>query len=203
MGFSSHAHGDSIWLEARVNDIVQVILLAVLLLAVGAFVFRKTGRDYDRTGRLSKVTSSLSVAVFVLHAASSYVFLDSRLSTIDIGSPLFGFALLLLVGGAIMLGTTVGRLGMYKTTGQEASGLTCSGMYRKTRNPQIMFYGMVVIGYSLLWPSWTGATWVVLYAILAQMMVRTEEKHLKKTYGAEYVEYCEQTPRYIDLPGIK
>ena len=66
-----------------------------------------------------------------------------------------------------------------------------------------MLYGIVVAGYSLLWPSWTGAIWVVLYAVLAHMMVHTEEAHLKKAYGAEYVDYCAHTPRYMDLPGMK
>ena len=185
------------------GSLLTVVLIAVLLPIFGALVFGSVSRDYDRYGRLTRTTSALEILLFVLHGVSSLVFLESRLSTIDTGNPLFGFAVVLTIGGLALLVSTVGHLGVRKAVGHDVSGLTCSGMYRKSRNPQIIFYGIVVVGYSLLWPSWTGALWVVVYAILAAIMVRTEEKHLKKTYGSEYVEYCTRTPRYMDLPGMK
>ncbi|TFH34951.1 MAG: hypothetical protein E4G93_04495 [Dehalococcoidia bacterium] len=200
--FAGALHSDSI-LRTTMGNLPAIILLAVLLPAVGVFVFRKAARDYNRHGRLTKTSSALEVATFVLHGASSLVFLDSRLSAIDTAGPLFGFGLVLLGGGLVMLAATMVRFGAKRAVGRETSGLTCSGIYRKTRNPQVIFYGIAVVGYSLLWPSWTGAIWVVLYAILAEMMVRTEEEHLKQAYGTEFVEYCESTPRYIDVPGKK
>ena len=185
------------------DNLLIVGLAAVLLPIVAALVFRRLAGDYGRHGRLTKTSTALQIALFVLHGASSYVFLDSRLSTIDTGNPLFGFALVLIGGGIVLLLSTIGRFGLRRAVGQESAGLTCSGMYRKSRNPQVIFYGIVVVGYSLLWPSWTGAVWVVLYAVLAQMMVRMEESHLKRAYGAQYVDYCTSTPRYMDLPGMK
>ncbi len=179
------------------------VWVTALVLIVGALVFRRIGKDYARYGKLTKASSALQVLVFVLHGASSFILLDSRFSAIDTGNPLFGFAVLLIAGGLVLLATTMGRFGISKAVGQENSGLTCSGMYRRSRNPQVMFYGIAVLGYSMLWPSWSGIVWVVLYAILAQVMVKTEETHLKRAYGAGYVEYCEHTPRYIDLPGMK
>ncbi len=183
--------------------ILQVVLITVLLLTAGVLVLLKTGRDYHRIGRLTASSSILQLMLFVLHAIVSLVLLESRISTIDTRSPLFGLALLLIVGGLIMLVATLGRLGIRRTIGHDTSGLTCSGMYRRSRNPQVLSYGIVVLGYSLLWPSWTGVLWVVLYAALAQMMVRTEEKHLRRMYGDDYVTYCQLTPRYMDLPGMK
>lgn len=182
---------------------LQIAVIAVLLPSIGAVVQHKARRDYRRIGRLTALSSALQVSVIVLHAASSFVLLDSRLSVIDTGSPLFGIALLLTAGGLIMLIANLVRLGMRRTVGQDESGLTCSGMYRRSRNPQVLSYGIAVLGYSLLWPSWNSVLWVVLYAVIAQMMVRTEEKHLRHAYGNEYVTYCQHTPRYMDLPGLK
>lgn len=179
------------------------VWVTALVLIVAALVFRRAGQDYARDGKLTKATSALQVLVFVLHGASSLLLLDSRFSAIDTGSPVFGLAALLIVGGLVLLATTLRSVGVNKAVGQESSGLTCSGMYRRSRNPQVLFYGIAVVGYTLLWPSWSGIVWVVLYAILAQVMVKTEETHLKRAYGAGYVEYCEHTPRYIDLPGMK
>ena len=185
---------DSIWLVAFV---------AILLPIVAALIFRRVGQDYDRQGRLTRFATFLEILVFTLHGMSSYIFLDSRLSIIDKTDPLVGFSVVLIIGGLVLLLSTMGHLGHRTTLGQEAQGLTCSRMYRHSRNPQIMFYGFVVVGYSLLWPSWTGVLWIVLYAVIAQMMVRTEEKHLQTTYGKDYVEYCQITPRYVGTPRKK
>lgn len=185
------------------NHLLIPGLVAVLLPVIGLFVFRRVTKDYVRLGHLTKTGSLLQAGLFITHAVSSCVFLDFRLSAIDMASPLFGFAVVLIGGGLIMLLSTIGRFGMKKAVGQEPSSLVCTGMYRRSRNPQLVFYGIAVVGCALLWPSWTGAIWVVLYAILAQMMVRTEEAHLRRAYGTDYVEYCARTPRYIDVPRVK
>lgn len=185
---------DSIW---------TVAIVAVALPIIAALVFRRVAHDYTRLGRLTTTSTVLQVVVFALHGAASYVFLDSRLSAVDTSSPLFGFAVILIVGGLVLLVSTMGHLGHKTALGQETPGLTCTRMYRHSRNPQILFYGFAVVGYSLLWPSWTGVLWIVLYAVIGQMLVRTEEKHLESTYGEEYVEYCRITPRYVGTPGKK
>ena len=185
------------------NDLWSWGVAAVLLPVAGAVVFARTGRDYARLGRLTRTATALQVGLFVLHGASSLVFLESELASLDAANPLFGFSLVLIGGGLVLLLSAVGRFGMRRALGQEPGTLVCAGMYRKSRNPQLLFYGIAVIGYALLWPSWSGALWVVLYGLLALMMVRVEEQHLKRAYGDDYVNYCVRTPRFIDVPGMK
>lgn len=185
------------------DQIAPAALAGGLLLIGGVLVLRRAGADYRRNGHLTKASGLLQLLLFALHGTSSLVFLESDVGAIDAGNPLFGLAVLLVGGGLVMLFTTLGRFGVRRALGQESSDLTCSGMYRHSRNPQLVFYGITVVGYALLWPSWTGVLWVVLYAVLAEMMVRAEETHLKRAYGSEYVEYCSRTPRYLDLPGMK
>ncbi|MFW6057153.1 MAG: methyltransferase family protein [Chloroflexota bacterium] len=187
----------------NLETLPTIILPAIVLLGAGALVFRRFGRDYEHLASLSRLSMLLGLLILVLHAVSSYVYLDSRLSTVDTSSPLFGLSLVLIIGGLVLLLTSMGRLGGKKTMGQDTNGLYCANMYRHSRNPQVLFYGLVVVGYALLWPSWQGVIWVLLYAGLAHMMVRVEEVHLKRKYGKEYVEYCAYTPRYIDMPGSK
>jgi protein-S-isoprenylcysteine O-methyltransferase Ste14 len=178
-----------------------IALIAIVLPILGALLFRRVGQDYERRGRLTRFSTFLQVLIFFLHGASSYVLLDSRLGAIDAKSPIFGLAVVLLAGGLVMLFAAMGRLGVPETLGRDVTGLHCSGMYQHSRNPQILSYGLVVTGYALLWPSWSGVLWLTIYAVIAHMMIRTEEAHLRKTYGDSYVEYCTRTPRYIDLPG--
>jgi len=185
------------------NSLPTVILTAIALLVLGTLVFRRSGQDYERHNRLSRVSVGLVFLIFALHGVSSYVYLDSRPDAVDTSSPLFGISVVLIAGGLVLLFTSMGRLGGRKTLGQDPSGLYCASVYRHSRNPQILFYGLVVVGHALLWPSWQGMVWVVIYAALAHMMVRTEETHLERKYGKEYVEYCELTPRYVDMPGSR
>ena len=180
-----------------------IALIAIVLPILGALIFRRVGQDYERFGKLTRSSTFLEVLIFFLHGASSYVFLDSRLSVIDVRSPIFGLAVVLLVGGLVMLFAAMGRLGVRKALGQDTTGLHCSGLYRHSRNPQILSYGLVVIGYSLFWPSWSGVLWLTIYGVIAHMMIRTEEVHLRKAYGADYLKYCKHTARYVQLRGRK
>lgn len=179
----------------------SIALVAIVLPILGALVFRRVGQDYERQGKLTRFSTFLEVFIFFLHGASSYVFMDSRLSVVDVRSPLFSLAIVLLVGGLVMLFTAMGRLGVRKALGQDVTELHCSGLYRHSRNPQILSYGLVVAGYALFWPSWSGVLWLTIYGVIAHMMIRTEELHLRKTYGDDYVEYCERTARYVQLGG--
>ena len=95
----------------------------------------------------------------------------------------------------------MGRLSWRKSIGRDASGLQRTGLYRYTRNPQIVAYGLLVLGYALWWPSWSGLVWVMVYAAIAHIMVLAEEEHLRRVYGEAYETYCQRTARYLGLPS--
>jgi protein-S-isoprenylcysteine O-methyltransferase Ste14 len=85
--------------------------------------------------------------------------------------------------------------------GLEVDALIQTGPYRVNRNPQIVGGSLLVIGSAVLWPSWYALGWV-LYGVVAHLMVLTEEEHLHKAYGEEYVGYCEQVRKKVrDLSG--
>ena len=105
-----------------------------------------------------------------------------------------------MVGGVLLVALAMSRLGLGESVGKQMTDLRQSGLYQYTRNPQIVFYFFVAAGYALLWPSWSGAVWVVIYMFIAHLMVRTEEEHLSRVYGDDYKQFCEKTPRYIGIP---
>jgi protein-S-isoprenylcysteine O-methyltransferase Ste14 len=181
--------------------VLVVSLAAALLLIAAHLIFRRVGRDYERQGRLTPFSSFLEVVIFALHGMASYLFLDSDLGHVRPGSPVIILAITAMVVGLALLAMAMGGLGMKRSVGQEVTALKQSGLYRWSRNPQIVAYGLFVIGYALLWPSWSGAVWVILYWLIGHMMVRTEEAHLNQVYGQAYAIYCSRTPRYIGLPN--
>ncbi len=101
--------------------------------------------------------------------------------------------------GAVLSLGFMGYLGIKTSIGQGSSAVQQSGPYRWSRNPQIVTYSLVILGFVLLHPSLESTGWAILYGILAHMMVITEEEFLRDSFGIDYQTYCERVPRYISL----
>jgi protein-S-isoprenylcysteine O-methyltransferase Ste14 len=93
----------------------------------------------------------------------------------------------------------MGNLGFKTAIGDHPGQLHRAGPYRWSRNPQLLFYGILLLGYVILYPSWQALAWIVLYGGIAHIMVLTEEEHLGAQFKDEYQNYCRQVPRYIGL----
>lgn len=180
------------------------LVLSSLLILASYLVFRvRVRRDYQRGDRLSLVSTLLECLVFCLHANLSYTFLRARWPALP-SLPenefhrAFGLSIL-AISIAIVLGSAI-DLGVRKTFGQQTDNLYRSGFYQYTRNPQIVAYGLAIIGAASLWPSVYGLGWILLYGAIAHMMVLTEEEHLGRRFGSEYERYCREVPRYLPWP---
>jgi protein-S-isoprenylcysteine O-methyltransferase Ste14 len=188
-------------------DIAVYFVAAFLLLILAFIIFRVcVRRDYQRKGRLTWFSTSLEVLIFAVHANFSYIYIPAKWPALPLlpENP-FHLAAGLTVSIIGLIGVVFGMtgLGFRRAFGQEVGELKQSGFYGLTRNPQILAYGFVVVGFAVLWPSWYSLGWVVLYAVIAQMMVLTEEEHLRKIGGEAYERYCERVPRYISFLGWK
>lgn len=179
------------------NTLLTQLVVAVLVVGAAGLVFRRVAADYAALGRLTLLSTVLETAIFFVHGSASYAFLDSRLETIATNTPAFALAVVALTGGLVVTLVAMSGLGWGVSVGQSFGGLRCTGFYRYSRNPQIVAYFFVVAGYALLWPAWSGLAWVALYVFIAHLMVRTEEDHLRRTFGAEYDAYCRRVPRYF------
>jgi protein-S-isoprenylcysteine O-methyltransferase Ste14 len=105
---------------------------------------------------------------------------------------------LIVVGLGITL-IAMARLGMRRLHGLDSQVLERSGLYRVTRNPQIVGSGLAMVGCAMYWPSWHTVGWVVLYLVICHLMVLTEEEHLRSVFGEPYLSYSESVPRYLRL----
>ena len=176
-----------------------ITIFVIIILAWWAS--RVVAQDYRTSLKLTPRSSFIEISIFFIHGCSSYIFLDSRLGTIETSSPLFVLAVILIVVGLVGVFIPMSRLGMSVSIGQKTEGLRTTGLYRFSRNPQIVAYFLVVAGYALLWPSSFGLIWVSLYMVIAHFMIQTEEEHLLRLYGDEYSKYCSETPRYVAFIG--
>jgi protein-S-isoprenylcysteine O-methyltransferase Ste14 len=185
-------------MDVDLNLLGRLVLYAALL-AGAFFVFARVRSDYRAHGNLSRPTAILQVGYFCAYSLSSYAFLDTRLSQVRTGSVLFPMSLTLMAAGLLLVVLSMPFLGR-RSFGRETGSLRTHGLYRYSRNPQLVGGFLFIAGYALLWPSWTGLFWAGLWPIIALLMVRGEEEHLEQVFGDEYREYCAQTPRYLGLP---
>lgn len=185
-------------METPLNPVTSLLLLAILL-ASAFFVFARVRSDYRTHGKLSRPVAILQTGYFCAYALCSYLFLDSRLSHVQTTGPLFFLALVLMLLGFLAVLFSMPFLGR-RSFGQEIGCLRTDGLYRYSRNPQLAGGFLFIAGYTMLWPSWTGAAWASLWLVIAQLMVRTEEEHLRRVFGDAYREYCARTPRYLGWP---
>jgi protein-S-isoprenylcysteine O-methyltransferase Ste14 len=178
---------------------VNLLLLAALL-AAAFYVFARVRADYRTCGRLTRPVAILQVTYFCVYALCSYIFLDSRLSHIRTDGALFALALILMAIGFLLVLISMPFLGR-RSFGYEVGGLRTSGLYRFSRNPQLVGGFFFIIGYVMLWPSWQGAVWASLWLPIMHLMVRGEEEHLEHVFGSQYRDYCTRTPRYLGIPS--
>jgi len=178
-------------------------LLAIVLLLFAYVVFRLIVRhDYTTRGRLSTLSSSLQLIVFIGFFSFPYQFNPPewtwfwKVSTSS--SQGLHLAGLVLIGiGFMGAFGTMAWFGIKRAFGIYIDGLKKAGPYQVSRNPQILGGYLLVIGASLQWPSLYMIGWTLMYAIIAHWMVITEEEHLLRIYGEEYEEYCSEVPRYL------
>ncbi len=175
-----------------IHLIVTVGLLAAAFIILRVFV----RNGYKKSGRLTPFPSFLQLLLFLLHALSSYVYMDPYFSRIDSNSPLFIPAIICIIIGLALLLPAMSRLGFGDTIGLKADSLRQTGLYQYTRNPQIVASAPLYTGFLLLWPSWTGLVWLGVLFVILHIMVLTEEEHLKNLFGEEYDRYCKKVPRY-------
>jgi protein-S-isoprenylcysteine O-methyltransferase Ste14 len=76
--------------------------------------------------------------------------------------------------------------------------LVVSGPYRHVRNPMITGVLCILLGEALLFQSWPIGMWMVLFFIInALYFPLAEEKDLERRFGAEYILYLKNVPRWI------
>lgn len=177
----------------------MALLIAGGLLLLALYTFSRVRSDYRERGSLTRPVALLQTGFFVPYALSSYLFLDSRLTAIASRGLALAIAGLLMLAGLATVLLSMPFLGR-RSFGQEIGRLHTSGIYRYSRNPQLVGSFLFIVGYALLWPSLPGLLWAGLWLPISWLMVRAEEEHLEQVFGEEYTAYCRRTPRFVGLP---
>lgn len=178
-------------------------ICAFCLLAAAYGVFRVlVRREYQKNGHLTPLTGFLELLVWIAFVCFPYLFNPPEwwvpwTADVPVSPTLRFIGLFLLTAGIALAVTGMAILGLSRTFGQQSTGLAQTGLYRISRNPQLVAAHMMVLGIVMLWPSIYAAGWLVQCVIIGHLMVLTEEEHLQRRFGGIYAQYCKRVPRYI------
>jgi protein-S-isoprenylcysteine O-methyltransferase Ste14 len=84
---------------------------------------------------------------------------------------------------------------------QRAGTLAQTGAYARVRHPQYVAFVLIMFGFLLQWPT---VLTLVMFPILVAMYARlsiTEEREAAKSFGAEWADYAQRTPRFFPKIG--
>jgi protein-S-isoprenylcysteine O-methyltransferase Ste14 len=173
----------------------------VILLLFSFLVFRIIVRkDYLNNLKLSPFSYLLELIIFVLHANFIYLFIPVKwpnLPSLPENILLKLMFIFFIFIGLLILLIAWFNLGTGTSFGQDKNNLKTTGIYRYSRNPQLIGYGIILLAYFIIIISWYSAGWFILYLIISWFMVQSEEEFLKKKYNIEYENYCQNVPRFI------
>jgi len=189
--------------------LASYLIAALSLLIISFVVFQVIVKHaYLRRRSLGVAAGLLQVAVWAMFFSFPYLYNPPNWAWFlahahPVGPGTLATALVLLTVGLVVLVIAMAQLGLPRAVGARSTTLRESGLYRVTRNPQIVTGFPLVVGFALLWPSWCAVGWVTIYCAMAHMMVLAEEAHLRDWHGPLYAQYCERVPRYMGIRGLR
>ncbi len=77
--------------------------------------------------------------------------------------------------------------------------LVTRGIFKYSRNPIYLGLDVIMIAGFLLQPNLFFALYALVVGFVVHFQIRVEEQHLRATYGQQYLQYCERTPRYFRI----
>lgn len=181
----------------------RYLVSASILILFSFITFRVIVRnDYSNKGRLTFISYSFEVLIFALHANFMYLFIPVKwpsLPSFPENMILRIISIVFIIIGFLIVAVAMSGLGYNRTMGQDKKLLKTNGLYKYSRNPQLIGYGMILIAFVLFYLSWFSIGWLIIYVVISYFMIKTEEEFLTNNYGEEYQKYCNDVPRLIKL----
>lgn len=183
--------------------LLRYLVAAFILILFSYITFRIIVRnDYSKKGKLTFISYFLEVLIFALHANFMYLFLPVKWPNIPAlpeNIVLQIIAIVFVLIGFLIVAVAMSGLGYGRTLGQDKKLLNTKGLYKYSRNPQLIGYGMILFSFVMLYFTWYSIGWFIIYLVISYFMIKSEEEFLTNNYGKEYQKYCNAIPRLIKL----
>jgi protein-S-isoprenylcysteine O-methyltransferase Ste14 len=183
--------------------IIKFIIYSFLLLLFSYFVFRIIVRkNYLNKSKLTPLSYLLEMLVFALHANFIYLFVPLKWPdwpALPVNFTLRFVSIFLICVGLLILLIAWFKLGTGTSFGLDKNKLKTRGIYRYSRNPQLVGFGIIILGFIAWYFTWYSVGWFILYLVISWFMILSEEEFLKMKYEKEYENYCKKVPRIFRI----
>lgn len=179
------------------------VIVGVACLALGGLVaLIRVPTEFGEKGRLSTLTF---VAVFIAFAGPVLATLAAAwfghwpLAIPSMIAWIVGGGLI-LAGAALHLVARAQFRSFRLIWGLSSDRLITNGVYRYSRNPQLVGWILVLLGAAILGRSGAALLLAVLFWASCLIYVPVEERFLERRYGSAYKEFKAAVPRYFGMP---
>lgn len=178
-----------------------VLLGAALALAVAVWLLWKIRHEREQGGPLPLRVALGAWAFYVLYSGLvAYAAWRSLWPLPLHPSPAAAAGSVLLSFGLVLYVAAIRTLGSWKrTSGLASDRLVVEGVYRWTRNPQMVGWALVLFGTAVAGRSGLAVLLAILFCVLSVIVVRREEHRLERVFGEDYRRYRAKTPRFVGL----
>jgi protein-S-isoprenylcysteine O-methyltransferase Ste14 len=181
--------------------VINYFIFSVAFILFAYAVFRIIiKRDYKKYTKLSPVSYLLEILVFAIHVNSIYIILPTEwpdIPQIPENQILIIVSVIIFCTGTAILLLSWFNLGTKPSLGMDKDKLKTGGLYKYSRNPQLVGYGIILASFTILFFSYLVLIWFLLYIIVSYFMIKSEEEFLEKKYKEDYKDYCSQAPRFF------
>ena len=170
--------------------ILLAIFYGIELVLVLSFPKGTRGRlfEYDH----SKWTKHHRIILIIGKTFTLILIFLIIFSPLKLGTPVFYLGMLFYIIG--LTGFIIAIVN-YRNTPLDQP--VTSGLYRYSRNPQVLTILIIMLGISLAVGSGIFLIILLFSTILTRVRIIEEEKACLKQYGDAYREYMERVPRYL------
>ena len=174
------------WFNGWIFLMVHVVIQAIFMLNCSKEVKLRLldrGKGWTKTQKaftlIGKIFSFINMILIIL-------------SPLNFGSIEFIIGLIIFLIGLIGLGIAILN---FKNAPFDKPITT--GLYKISRNPQIVMIFIIFLGYTFLIGSWLSMI-ILLFSFMGQhFSLLGEERRLTEQYGDSYLEYKKKVPRYF------
>ena len=187
------------------RGLILVAVGAASFAAGGFIALRRARAERARSGRVSVPTVIAALVAYLGPSVCSL--LASWWSAWLLPLPR---GLAYPIGGALLVVGLVGYNAarrefhsLRRNWGMRTDRLITTGPYAYSRNPQLMTWGLVLLGAAITGRSGAALALAAIYWVGCVFAIRAEEQALERVFGEEYRRYRAAVPRYMRLPRFR
>ena len=197
IGVSSHS-ASCIFERAYTSPMVYIVSAVAFLAGLGGMASVRARKEVPRAGRVSGLTFAIMFAAFVgagvcavLAARAGSWPLPISVEVSRVAGVLVGLAGVGLILASRMMFT------FRRAWGLDFDLLVTRGIYRWSRNPQVVGWFLMYVGIALYGRSGAALLIAVLFMVAFVPWILAEERALQGRFGEAYTQYRQRTPRFL------